>query len=212
MENYPVKGIYTPSEAAFLCGMNLEQFMPRITSGSLPSFPILERHIRIRHKDLQEYIEREGIVPPHEWRGQPVNYKVLLVEDDPDLLELISEVLKDESYIDVRAEDNGFTAGLQIAGWKPDLILLDFLMPGINGFGLCRKLRNRSETSDLPIMAVTALNSIEDKRLIFESGASDFLGKPFHSDDLIRKVRVLLGLEDSSPDDGRQAALRPKKI
>lgn len=207
MENYPVKAIYSPSEAAQICRIESALFLSMIRKNEIASFELPGRHVRVRHQDLSDFIKSRNLQVPAEWHGDPRKYRVLIVEDDPDLLEIISELLRDEPMVDVRAEDNGFTAGLQIAGWHPDLILLDFLMPGISGFDLCRKLRSRPETEDIPVLAVTSLTSKEDQATIFGCGVSDFLGKPFHSADLSRKVRTLLGIE--IPAHHRHSAPRP---
>lgn len=197
MEPIAFKAVYTPAEAAGLCRMSGEEFQAKIRMGEVAIFGIPGGHIRLRWEDLAAYLKRLNLPQPSEWTGTPRKFRVLLVEDDPDLLEIISELLRDEPRIDVRAEDNGFTAGLQIAGWHPDLILLDFLMPGMSGFDLCRRLRGRADTADIPVLAVTSLTSPEDRKTIADCGVSDFLGKPFHSESLLAKVRLLLGIEDN---------------
>jgi len=198
MDQVAYKAVYTPAEAAALCRMSGEDFQSKLRAGDVGFFGIPGGHLRFRQPVLASYLERLRIPLPGTWTGAPRNFRVLLVEDDPDLLEIISELLRDEPRIDVRAEDSGFTAGLQIAGWHPDLILLDFLMPGMSGFDLCRRLRSRPDTADIPVLAVTSLTSVEDRKVISECGASDFLGKPFHSETLLLKVRQLLGIEDSA--------------
>jgi len=190
---YP-KMVYNPSDAAFLCGGSAEDMTRFFQNGAIKAFQVSGRHWRVTHENLGNYMESQGIEKPSFWQEPPQKFRVLLVEDDPDLLEITSELLKDEPNVEVRCENNGFTAGLQIAGWYPDLVLLDFLMPGISGFELCSQLRLREATADLPVLALTSLTGVEKKREIFESGVSDFLGKPFHSEELLQKVQVMLGL------------------
>lgn len=198
MESLRSKHIYSPRDAAPICALDQDAFETHLKSGKIQSFQIPGGHIRMTRADLISFMEAQGILVPPGMKDAPQPFRVLIVEDDPDLLEIFTELLHDEPHVEVRAENNGFTAGLQIAGWHPDVILLDFLMPRISGFEICSKLRSHSETRDIPVLALTALNADEDKKAIFESGASDYLGKPFRSAELIQKVRALLGLDHVS--------------
>ena len=72
-------------------------------------------------------------------------------------------------------------------------------MPGLNGFEVCKKIREHPETRDIPVLALTSLTTFENRKAVMDSGVSDFLGKPFYSESLLRKVRVLLGLESEIP-------------
>ena len=76
---------------------------------------------------------------------------------------------------------------------SPDLILLDFLMPELNGFDVCKALRENEQTRSIPIMAVTCLSKEEDIERIFKAGADEYLPKPFKVDQLQEKVRELIG-------------------
>ncbi|HTL47679.1 MAG TPA: response regulator [Verrucomicrobiae bacterium] len=190
-----MKEVYSPADIALLCKKDVAEVRSWMEQGLLRCFQVTGGHLRVTHESLSDFMEAGKIEKPGEWNAAPQKLRVLVVEDDPDLLEIISELLKEEPRIEVRAENNGFTAGLQIAGWYPDLVLLDFLMPGISGFELCARLRENEKTSDLPVLAMTSLTSIDKKREIYESGVSDFLGKPFRSQDLLHKVRLLLGLD-----------------
>ena len=195
MENAASKAVYNPREIGQICGVTTTDAIRWLQAGKLPSFQVPGGHWRVSHDALITFLEREKIKAPEGWLERQEPFRVLIVEDDPDLLEIFTELLHDEPRIEVRAESNGFTAGLQIAGWRPDLILLDFLMPRISRFEICTNLRAHEATRDIPVMALTGLNSEEDKRAIYQCGASDYLGKPFHSTELFRKVRILLGLE-----------------
>lgn len=206
------KDVYGPSEIAKICMRPVSEIQSWLEKSRLASFTLPGGHIRVAHESLREFLVQNHVAEPETWKLEKQKPKVLLVEDDPDLLEIITELLKEENWLDVRSENNGFTAGLQIAGWHPDLILLDFLMPGITGFEVCRRLRSQETTCDIPVLALTSLSSEEDRLAIFESGASDYLGKPFHSAVLIKKVKALLGLESALrqvPEAGGHIGLRP---
>ena len=92
---------------------------------------------------------------------------------------------------------NATEVGLKAAQMTPDLILLDFLMPEINGFEVCRALRTNETTRHIPIMAVTCLDKENDIERIFACGADDYLAKPFKVDQFLGKVRELLNKKDA---------------
>ncbi len=119
----------------------------------------------------------------------------MVVDDEQDALDLIERVLSDEN-VEIIKVSNATEVGLKAAQLLPDLILLDFLMPDVNGFEVCKALRANEHTSNIPIMAVTCLTKEEEIERIFEVGADEYLAKPFKMDDLLEKVRELLSREE----------------
>jgi DNA-binding response OmpR family regulator len=118
--------------------------------------------------------------------------QVMIVDDDPDALALMEKILSDEGFELVKVS-NATEVGLKAAQLTPDLILLDFLMPEINGFEVCKALRDNELTRSIPIMAVTCLTKEQDIERIFDCGADEYLAKPFRVDQLLEKVRELIG-------------------
>src|SRR5512139_4123741 len=116
------------------------------------------------------------------------NLSVLIVEDDPAIVALVSLGLQYEHY-HVIATDNGLKGLRFFEEHKPDLIILDWLLPGIDGLKLCRMIRSQS---DVPIIMITARDAIHDRVDGLETGADDYLVKPFHIDELIARVHARL--------------------
>lgn len=112
---------------------------------------------------------------------------VLIVDDIPINVTLIEKMLKPFHFVIEKAND-GQTALDIVAGKKPDLILLDLMMPGINGYDVIRQLRSQEETKQLPIIVISALNSNEDVMKGYSLGANDFLTKPIIMDRLHASV------------------------
>lgn len=112
---------------------------------------------------------------------------VLIVDDIPINVTLIEKMLKPFHFVIEKAND-GQTALDIVAGKKPDLILLDLMMPGINGYDVIRQLRSQEETRQLPIIVISALNSNEDVVKGYSLGANDFLTKPIIMDRLHTSV------------------------
>jgi two-component system OmpR family response regulator len=114
--------------------------------------------------------------------------RLLVIEDDPAIESLVSLGLRYEHY-DVIATDNGLT-GLQLfEEHQPDLVILDWLLPGMDGLKVCRMIRSQS---DVPIIMITARDAIRDRVDGLETGADDYLVKPFHIDELIARVHARL--------------------
>ena len=122
----------------------------------------------------------------------PMKKRVMIVDDEPDALAMMENILMDEGFELIKVS-NATEVGLRAAQLSPDLILLDFLMPEINGFEVSKALRNNELTRSIPIMAVTALTKEQDIERIFECGADEYLAKPFRIDQLLEKVRELIG-------------------
>jgi DNA-binding response OmpR family regulator len=117
--------------------------------------------------------------------------RVLVVEDDPRISELVSLHLRLEGLSPVAADDG--TAALALARSEPfDLVVLDLMLPGLDGLTVCRAIRRDSINADVPILMLTARGEETDKVLGLESGADDYLSKPFGVRELIARVRALL--------------------
>jgi two-component system response regulator MtrA len=117
-----------------------------------------------------------------------VNESLLVVEDDPSLREVISIGLKGEGFRVTPAED-GPSALLSFASGTPDMVLLDVMLPGLDGFSVCRELR---KVSLVPIIMLTARGSTEDVVRGLESGADDYVTKPFDFSELVARIRSVL--------------------
>lgn len=121
--------------------------------------------------------------------------KILAVDDDPLNLKLIERVLIKENYKIYKAV-NGVEAVRHAKKIKPDLILLDVMMPKLDGYGACQQIRQDPEIAHTPIIMLTALNTLDEKIRGFDVGADDYLAKPYKPQDLILRVRALLTLNN----------------
>lgn len=121
------------------------------------------------------------------------NSSILVVDDMPFNLEVMEGLLYKEGYKVLTALNAEEALGI-ISRSEIDLAILDVMMPGMNGFELCRKLKTMHAKSFFPVILVTALNELQDKITGLEAGADDFLTKPFHTIELVTKIRSLLSL------------------
>jgi phosphate regulon transcriptional regulator PhoB len=117
--------------------------------------------------------------------------RILIVDDEPDLVELVAYNLKREGF-KVSASPDGEDALEKIRKGTFDLIILDLMLPGIQGVELCRMLRSNPKTESLPIIMLTAKSDTSEKIKGLETGADDYMTKPFSPSELIARVRALL--------------------
>ncbi len=124
--------------------------------------------------------------------------EILIVDDEQDIVELLSYNLEKEGFATIKAYD-GESALELVKAVKPDLVILDLMLPGIRGLEVCKFIRKNPDTEALPIIMLTAKGDQVDKILGFEMGADDYITKPFNVRELIARVRAVL----------RRAEVRP---
>ncbi len=116
---------------------------------------------------------------------------ILVVEDEDALLTLLEYNLKQEGY-DVQPARDGEEAAMLIEERKPELILLDWMLPKLSGIELCRRMRGRTETRNIPIIMLTARGEEADRVRGLETGADDYIAKPFSTSELLARIRAVL--------------------
>ena len=123
---------------------------------------------------------------------------ILLIEDDRDMSELVGGHLEHSGF-DVQRADDGIKGQALALQYTPDLILLDLMLPNVDGLTLCQRLRRDERTASIPILMLTALGGTKDKVSGFNSGADDYLTKPFDLEELQARVKALLRRSDRAP-------------
>ncbi len=120
-------------------------------------------------------------------------YKVVVIDDTPVNLKLVESILKRRGFQVLTAEDG--PAGLNLISlFHPDIILLDLMMPGIDGFAVCRKIQESPETRMIPVMIMTAIDDIDSKVSAFDAGAVDYITKPIQEKEMLARLRTHLEL------------------
>ena len=117
--------------------------------------------------------------------------RILVVDDNPLNLRMLADWLATEHYV-VNTATDGFEALAKIAAERPDIVLLDVVMPELNGFEVCRRIKADPTMADIPVIMVTALSDVDDLVRGFDAGADDFVTKPFNFDALMARVRSQL--------------------
>jgi signal transduction histidine kinase len=126
----------------------------------------------------------------------PEDSRILLVDDTPANIDVLSETLQPLGY-NLAVANSGEKALKVVTRIKPDLILLDVMMPGMSGFETCRELKNNPDTTDVPVIFITAKTEPEDINEGFRHGAVDYITKPFRDEEVLARVRTHILLKKS---------------
>lgn len=182
------KDFCTTHQASRFCNVYPTTVINWIKEGILPAFTTPGGHRRIKKEDLLKLMKKNNMPIPEELAKGDKN-KVLVIDDDPKILKMINTVLSGEKDLEVLTADSGFQAGLTVSMWMPDIILLDMLMPDMDGFEVCRRLKADEKTKDIPIIAVTVLKDPKEIKKMNACGITDYLSKPFKSEELVKKIK-----------------------
>ncbi len=189
----PMKTVFTTGEAAKICKVSQQTIIRCFDNGQLKGFRVPgSRFRRIPREMLYKFMKDNGIPTDALESGKR---KVLLVDDDIELVELMTKVLEEDGRFEVRVATTGFDAGMMVKEYRPDLIVLDVMLPDINGKEVCHRVRADSSLEDVRILCISGMveeDKIQDLKL---SGADDFMHKPFEIEDLIDRMCSMLEIE-----------------
>ena len=132
--------------------------------------------------------------------------RILIIDDDPVISDLVSINLEMAGY-DVQQAMDGIKGQALAVQLQPDLIMLDLMLPNVDGFTICQRLRRDERTSDIPVLMLTALSQVQDKIQGFDSGADDYLTKPFDVEEMLARVRALLRRSDRIPQAAKHSEI-----
>ncbi|MGL6225928.1 MAG: response regulator [Thermoguttaceae bacterium] len=188
-----VKTVFTTGEAAKICKVSQQTIIRCFDSGQLKGFRVPgSRFRRIPRDQLFAFMKDNGIPTDALESGKR---KVLVVDDDADLVDLIVDVLGRHGGFETRTVNNGFDAGMMVKDYRPDLIILDVMLPDINGKEVCLRVRSDNSLQDVKIICISGMVEEDKIAELRDAGANDFLHKPFESDQLIERMCKLLDIE-----------------
>jgi excisionase family DNA binding protein len=188
-----MKTVFTTGEAAKICNVSQQTIIRCFDSGQLKGFRVPgSRFRRIPRDVLYRFMKDNGIPTDALESGRR---RALIVDDDEELVELIRDVFDADGRFDVRVANNGFDAGMMVKEYKPDVIVLDVMLPDINGKEVCQRVRSDSSLDDVRIICISGMVEADKIDDLKEAGADDFMQKPFEVDSLFAGVCELLDIE-----------------
>ena len=188
-----MKTVFTTGEAAKICKVSQQTIIRCFDSGQLKGFRVPgSRFRRIPRDQLYAFMRDNGIPTDALESGKR---KVLVVDDDEDLVELVCDALERDGRFEVRSVNNGFGAGMQIKEFRPDLVVLDVMLPDINGKEVCQLVRSEKTMDDVRIICISGRVAEETIQQLRDAGANDFIKKPFDVEALVERICQLLEVE-----------------
>ena len=188
-----MKTVFTTGEAAKICKVSQQTIIRCFDSGQLKGFRVPgSRFRRIPRDVLYRFMKDNGIPTDALESGRR---KALVVDDDEELVELIRDVLDVDGRFEVRVANNGFDAGMMVKEYRPDVIVLDVMLPDINGKEVCQRVRSDPNLDDVRIICISGMVEADKIGELKEAGADDFMQKPFEVENLVERVCGLLDIE-----------------
>ena len=187
------KTVFTTGEAAKICKVSQQTIIRCFDSGQLKGFRVPgSRFRRIPREQLFAFMKDNGIPTDALESGKR---KVLIVDDDEGLVELMSDVFEKDGRFEIRTTNNGFDAGMLVKEFRPDIVVLDVMLPDINGKEVCQRVRSDKALDDVRIICISGMVEQDKVADLKAAGANDFMQKPFSVDKLLDRVCGLLELE-----------------
>jgi len=191
-----MKTVFTTGEAAKICKVSQQTIIRCFDNGQLKGFRVPgSKFRRIPREALYRFMKDNGIPTDALESGKR---KVLLVDDDPEIVELLNRALDEDGRFEVKIAANGFDAGMMVKEYRPDLIVLDVMLPDINGKEVCHRVRADPNLEEVRIICISGM--VEDDKIaeLKLAGADDFVHKPFDVDMLIERMCVQLDMETAA--------------
>ncbi len=188
-----IKDLLTTGEAAEICSVSQQTIIRCFDSGRLEGFRIPgSRFRRIPRDNLIKFM-RENHMPLD--NVETGKRKILIVDDDEEIVELMVDVLSRDGRFDVKTASSGYDAGIMTEQFRPDLVLLDYMLPDVNGNIVCQTIRGNPQLQNIRIIIVSGVVNASEIEDLLDAGAEEFIRKPFDIVELVEKISGVLQLQ-----------------
>ncbi len=188
-----MKNLFTTGEAADICNVSQQTIIRCFDAGRLDGFRVPgSRFRRIPRDSLIKFMKENRIPLDNIDSGKR---KVLVVDDDAEIVELILDVLARDGRFETKSASSGYDAGILTQQFRPELILLDYMLPDINGNVVCQTVKRNPELVGTKIIIVSGVVEPSDIEELKKSGAEDFIKKPFDISELVDKIAGVLQMK-----------------
>jgi excisionase family DNA binding protein len=185
---------FTTSEVARYCAVTNDGVLKWIKSGKLRAFSTPGGHYRVSAEDFRTFLNRFDMpVDESFFRGSERRRSVLVVDDEPNIREIVRRLLS-EMDEDMHIEEacDGYEAGIKVGSLQPDLVIMDVMMPRVDGISLCRSIRDNPKTEMIKVLAITAFPEQDNVKKMYDAGADLCLIKPLQFEHFRLEVTRLL--------------------
>jgi excisionase family DNA binding protein len=184
------KQIFTTGEAAEICNVSQQTIIRCFDSGRLQGFRVPgSRFRRIPRAELLRFMKNNEIPTD---ALESVTKRVLVVDDDDQIVELFRDMIGTDDRFEMRSASTGYDAGMITEQFRPHLILLDYMLPDINGNQICQRIKASQELSDTKVIMVSGVVNQDEVEQLLQAGADTFVKKPFNVEELLERIEELL--------------------
>jgi two-component system OmpR family response regulator len=188
-----MKDLFTTGEAAEICKVSQQTIIRCFDAGRLEGFRVPgSRFRRIPRKNLVRFMQDNNIPLDTIESGKR---KILIVDDDAEIVELLEDVLERDGRFDVKTASSGYEAGMTTEKFRPELILLDYMLPDVNGNVVCQTIRRNPEFENIKIIIISGVVKQDEIAQLLKSGAEEFIRKPFNITELTDKISAVLQMK-----------------
>ena len=190
-----MKNLFTTGEAAEICNISQQTIIRCFDSGKLDGFRVPgSRFRRITRESLVRFMKENSIPLDNLTHDRLGKIKILIVDDDPEIVELMVDVLNRDGRFEVRTATSGYDAGLVTQQFMPDVIILDYMLPDVNGNIVCQTIKRNPDYAGIRIVIVSGVVNQDEIEGLLQAGAADFMKKPFDIAKLVdRLIEVATG-------------------
>jgi len=187
-----MKDVYSTGEAARICKVSQQTIIRCFDSGKLEGFYVPgSRFRRIPRESLAKFMRENGIPLSNLDSGKK---KVLVVDDEAEIVDLLVDLLERDGRFEVKTATCGYDAGLLTQQFRPDIIVLDYMLPDINANVVCKTIRSNPALEGTRIIIISGLVEEDKIEGLYDLGVDFFLKKPFKMDELVGKIAELLNV------------------
>ncbi|MBP8606345.1 MAG: response regulator [Phycisphaerae bacterium] len=184
-----MKNLFTTGEAAQICNISQQTIIRCFDSGRLGGFRVPGSRFRRIPRDQLIKFMRENSIPLDNLNAQKTGkVKVLIVDDDTEIVELMVDVLSRDGRFEIRTASSGYDAGMQTQQFMPDVIILDYMLPDVNGNIVCQTIKRNPDFENIKIIIVSGVVNQDEIQALLNAGAAEFLKKPFNIAELVDKI------------------------
>lgn len=188
-----VKKLYTTGEVAKICNLSQQTIIRCFDAGRVEGFRIPgSKFRRIPHESLIKFMQSNDIPIDALQSGKK---KILIVDDDVEIIEMMVDVLVRDGRFDVKSAASGYEGGIMTEQFRPDLIILDYMLPDVNGNIVCRTIKQNPDFAEIKIIIVSGVVNEEEIEDLKQAGAEEFVKKPFNIAQLIDKISSILQIQ-----------------
>ena len=193
-ENDQGRRFFTTSEVANYCAVTNDGVLKWIKSAKLRAFSTPGGHYRVSAEDFRSFLEKYEIpIDESFFRGGERQRTVLVVDDEPNIRDIVQRLLSEmDSNMKIEEACDGYEAGIKIGSLHPDLIIMDVMMPRVDGISLCRSIRENPDTQGIKVLAITAFPEQDNVKKMYDAGADLCLIKPLQFEHFRLEVTRLL--------------------